>query len=429
MIKVEEHKLPQHNLKVEKFLHPKRLYLPLSQHIGAPSIPVVKVKEKVEEGQIIAKPGGKVSAYLHSPCQGCVVDIDNFNHPVLKRTKTIILECNEGEKKYTLNKKIKIDELNKEKLIEIIKEKGILGMGGAGFPTYIKLSPPRPIESLIVNGCECEPYLSCDYRLMVENIEGIFRGVEIIAKILQPKEVFFCVEDNKLEAIKKINLFLSLKKVNLPQPQIVVLKSYYPQGGEKQLIYRIKGKKVGPGKLPYDVGCIVHNVATCFAIYEAVYLDKPLIERIVTFAGDSLRHPKNVLVKIGTTVRQLIESKFLEFEKEPVRIVMGGPMMGIAVDSLDYPILKVTSGVLFLSKDKIDLHREETCIRCGRCVDACPLNLLPLEFVKKVKKGEPDKLNQLYIKDCIECGCCSFVCPAKIPIVHYIKVGKLYVNS
>jgi len=424
MIKVEENKLPQHNLRTEKFLQPKRLHLPLSQHIGKPSSPKVKIGEKVEEAQVLAEPEGKVSSYLHSPARARVLSIDNFNHPLLKRAEAVILECEEGKREYSLRKNV--DNLSKEELVEIVKKKGIVGMGGAAFPTYIKLSPPRTIETLIINGCECEPYLSSDYRLMVENTEEIFRGVEIIFKILQPKEVFFCVEENKPEAIKKINLFLSLKKFRIGNSKLVVLKSQYPQGGEKQLIYRLKNKKVGWGKLPYDFGCVVHNVATCFAIYEGVYLDKPLIERVVTFAGRSLAQPKNIWVKIGTRLRELFERKILEFKEEPQKIILGGPMMGIAVDSLDYPILKGTSGVLFLSKEEVDVEDEKNCIRCARCVDACPVNLLPLEFVKRVKKQEFNRLKEIYIQDCIECGNCAFSCPAKIPIVHYIKVGKSY---
>ena len=423
MIKVEEKKIPQHDLKTEKFLSPKKLYLPLRQHIGAASKEIVKEKEEVEEAQVLADLGGKVSSYLHSPKKGKVISIDYFNHPSLGRERAIIIECQDEEKKYFERKNVA--QLSKKDLLNIIKEAGIVGMGGAGFPTYVKLNPPKKIDTLIINGCECEPYLAADYRLMVENMEGIFKGIEIIAKIIEPKRVFFCVENNKPEAIKKINSILALKKYHLPLTQLIVLKSAYPQGGEKQLIYKVTKRKVPPQSLPFDVGCLVHNVATCFSIYEAVYFSKPLIEKIVTFAGDALESSKNLWVKIGTLVSELFERGILKFKKDPKKVIFGGPMMGIALKNLDYPILKTTGGVLFLS-DEVDFEEERRCLHCARCVDVCPMGLVPLEFVKYVKNKEYARLNDIFIKDCIECGMCSFVCPAKIPIVHYIKIGKLY---
>ena len=426
MIKVEEKKIPQHNLKTEKFLSPKKLYLPLKQHIGAVSKEIVKVGEEIEEGQVLAEAGGKVSSCLHSPKKGKVVSIDYFNHPNLGREKAIVIECKEEEKKYF--ERENVNQLSCDDLLRIIKEAGIVGMGGAGFPTYVKLNSPKRIDTLIINGCECEPYLAGDYRLMVENIEGILKGIEIIAKIIKPERIFFCVEDNKPEAIKKINSILALKKYRLPSTQLIVLKSAYPQGGEKQLIYKVTRRKVPPQGLPFDVGCLVHNVATCFSIYEAVYFSKPLIERIVTFAGDALESPKNLWVKIGTLVSELFERGILKFKKEPKKVIFGGPMMGIALKNLDYPILKTTGGVLFLS-DEVDFEEEKNCLHCARCVDVCPMGLVPLEFVKYVKNKEYDRLNDIFIKDCIECGMCSFICPAKIPIVHYIKIGKFYATG
>jgi len=423
MIKVEERKNPQHNLKTEKFLSPKKLYLSLRQHIGAPSKEIVKIKEKVEEAQVLAEPQARVSSYLSSPKKGEVVNIDYFNHPILGRDKMIVIRCDSEEKKYSERKDIAM--IPKDELLRVIKEAGVVGMGGAGFPTYIKLQPPQKVDTLIINGCECEPYLAGDYRLMIENMEGIFKGIEIITKIIEPERIFFCVEDNKPEAIKKINSILALKKYNLASTQLVVLKSAYPQGGEKQLIYKVTKRKVPSGGLPLDVGCLVHNVATCFSIYEAVYFSKPLIERIVTFAGDALETPKNIWLKIGTLIPELFERGILKFKKEPKKVIFGGPMMGIALKNLDYPILKTTGGVLFLS-DEVDFEEESRCLHCARCVDVCPMGLVPLEFVKYVKNKEYARLNEIFIKDCIECGMCSFACPAKIPIVHYIKIGKLY---
>jgi electron transport complex protein RnfC len=426
MLKIREYKEPQHNLSTEKFFSPKKLYLPLSQHTGKPPSLCVKEREVVEEVQLIAKKDALISSNLHSPKKGIISKITNFNHPILKKARTVILECQEEEKK--AYKTRSVEDFSKEKLLNIIEEKGIVGMGGAAFPTYVKLNPPKKVDTLIINGCECEPYLACDYRLMVENIEEIFKGIEIICKIIEPKEVFFAVEDNKEEAIKKINLCLSLKKFNLPKAKLVILKTSYPQGGEKQLIYSITKRKVPPKGLPFDVGCLVQNVATCFAIYEAVYLDKPLIERVVSFCGDALKEPKNLWIKIGTTLSELFQQNILQFKKEPKKIICGGPMMGTALDGLDYPILKATGGFLFLSQD-VELEEETPCLRCARCVDACPMQLLPLEFVRRVKIEDFDSLEDFNIVDCIECGSCSYVCPAKIPLVHYIKVGKKYASS
>jgi len=298
-------------------------------------------------------------------------------------------------------------------------------MGGAAFPTQVKLSPPKEIDTLIINGCECEPYLATDYRLMVENLEEIFKGIEIICRLIKPKQVIIAIEDNKPLAIKKSNRFVSVRKFALPEAKVIVLKSSYPQGSEKQLIQSTTKRKVPPRGLPLDVGCLVHNVATCFAIYEAIYLGKPLIERLVSFCGDALVEPKNIWLKIGTTLKELFDQKILEFKTPPEKIISGGPMMGISLDSLDYPILKGTGGFLFL-KDLKNIGEESPCIRCARCIDVCPMNLMPLEYAKRVRIEEYNNLDQLNIVDCIECGNCAYTCPGKIPIVHYVKIGKKY---
>ena len=422
MIKVPEHKEPQHELASEKYLSPKKLYLHLSQHTGSPSAACVSPGDIAEEAGLIAKETGFISAQLHSPAKAKVVNIDTWPHPVTKKSLSIILQCEDEKKDYTLRKSV--EALSKEEILEIIKNSGIVGMGGAAFPTHVKLKPPKPIETLIINGCECEPYLATDNRLMVERLKELLKGVEIISKLIQPAEVIFAVEKNKPEAIKKITSAIATKKVNLPKARVVALNSTYPQGGEKQLILETKNRKVPPKKLPLDVGCLVHNVGTCFAVYEAVYFNKPLIERLVSFCGDALVQPKNIWVKIGTTLKELFDEKVLEFKSEPQAIISGGPMMGIALDSLDYPILKASGGFLFLMK-AADVP-EAPCIRCARCVDVCPMDLMPLEYAKKVKMEEYEPLNNFNIVDCNECGCCAYTCPAKIPLVHYIKIGKQY---
>jgi electron transport complex protein RnfC len=423
MLRIEEYKEPQHNLASEKFLSPQRLYLPLSQHTGKPSMPCVNPQDIVDEAKVIAVEDGHISARLHAPKKIKIIDITDWRHPILKKSKCIIAEPL-GEEEHSFSARTNTEGLDKEGLLKIIKDCGIVGMGGAAFPTHVKLSPPKKIETLIINGCECEPYLSADYRLMVENLDAIFKGIELICKVIEPKNVIFAVENNKPEAIKKLHLAISMKKYKLSNLSLAILKTAYPQGGEKQLIQVTMKRKVAGGKLPFDVGCLVQNVATCLAVYNAVHFNKPLTERLVTFAGDSLASPKNIWVKIGTTLKELFDKKILEFRREPEKIICGGPMMGVALDGLDYPILKATGGFLFLNK--IKPPEESTCIRCGRCVDSCPVNLLPLEYVKRVKKEEYAGLNDLNVKDCIECGCCSYICPARIPILHYIKVGKKY---
>jgi len=388
-------------------------------------VPCVKKGDEVSEGEVIATANGTISAQLHAPKKGKVIDIANWYHPTLKKAPAIILQCQDQEKKYPPNKDSNVELLSKEKILETIANYGLVGMGGAAFPTHLKLNFPGKINTLIINGCECEPYLACDYRLMIENMNEIFKGIELICKLINPKEVIFAIEENKPEAIKKANLLITTKKFNLPPMRSFILNTAYPQGGEKQLIQAIAKKKIPPKKLPLDIGCLVHNVATCFAIYEAVYLNKPLIERLVSFCGDALKAPKNIWVKIGTTLQELIDTKILEFKNEPKKIICGGPMMGIALDALDYPILKNAGGFLFLT-DHVDIAKEEPCLRCSRCVDTCPMGLLPLEYVKRVKKGDYASLSEFNIVDCIECGCCTYGCPAKIPIVHYVKTGKNY---
>lgn len=423
MIHVQEHKHPQHDRVSEKFLTPKKLYLPFSQHIGKPAENKVKPQDEVKAYDILADYSGLVSSRIHAPVKGKIIGIDMCPHPVLSRSAGIIMQCDHSE--IEVSPRQDAARLGAEPLRQIIKDAGIVGMGGACFPTYLKLMPPKPVDILLVNGCECEPYLACDYRLMEEETQSVLRGAEIVAKILGVKKVYFCIEANKPNAIKKFNLAISAKRYNFAAAQVKILKSMYPQGGERQLIHRVTGRKVPCGKLPFDVGCLVQNVATLFAIYEAVYLKKPLTERMVTFAGDALVAPKNVWVKIGTPIKELFDEKVLEFKREPEKVISGGPMMGIAIEHLEYPILKGTSGVLFFTHDEVPVY-ESTCIRCGRCVDACPMRLVPSEIAARVKHKQFDRLGEVFLNDCIECGCCTYVCPAQIPLVHYIKEGKRY---
>ena len=423
MIKLAEYKKPQHDLASERFLNPKKLFLALSQHTGKPALACVNRGDSVEEAAVIAKESGYISVPLHAPKKGTILSRDVFNHPNLQRAEGIALQCSDEEKEYTLRRGV--DSLGGEELLAIIKDSGIVGMGGAAFPTHVKLKPLKKIDALIINGCECEPYLAADNRLMIENLKEVFIGAEIICRLIAPQRVIFAVEDNKPEAIKKINLFINTKRFKFSRISSHVLNAAYPQGGEKQLIYAVTGRKVSGSMLPLDAGCLVHNVATCFAVYEAVYRGKPLIERMVSFCGDALAAPKNIWVKIGTTLSELFDAGVLELADKPRKIICGGPMMGISLDNLDYPILKGSGGFLFLGAAAEEFP-ENPCIRCARCVDACPMGLMPLEYAKRVKKEEYGLLEQFNISDCIECGCCNYSCPASIPLVHYIKIGKLY---
>jgi electron transport complex protein RnfC len=423
MLKVAEHKDPQDSLETEKFLSAQKLYLPVSQHTGRPSRICVEKNQIVEKNQLIARGDGLISASLHAPQKAKIVDIKNWYHPKLKKIQSLILKTQpETENREPLPTCLDLDKTSKENLLKTISENGIVGMGGAGFPSHVKLNPPKKIDTLIINGCECEPYLASDCRLMIENLEGILKGIEIISKLIAPEKIIFAVEENKKEAIKKINLFLHTKKNN-SKIELKVLKSRYPQGGEKQLIYSVTQRKLSGKMLPFDAGCMVHNVATCYAIYKAVYFNQPLTSRMVTFCGDALVKPKNLWVNIGTTLSELVEKEIIKFKKVPKKIIFGGPMMGNAVTNLANPILKTTSGVLFLNKLPKE-EEESACIRCGRCVNYCPMNLVPLEYAKMAKNKKYQELKSYYIKDCIECGSCSYICPANIPILDYIKLGK-----
>jgi electron transport complex protein RnfC len=424
MIHVDEHKNTQHHLPSEKYFHPKKLYLPLSQHIGKPAVPCVNVGDQVKEGDVIANEDGFISARVHAPISGKITAIDLCRHPVLKKTPCIIMECSNEPRGYKQHKDL--ESLSRKDLQTMVKDAGIVGMGGASFPSHVKLAPPKEIDTLIINGCECEPYLACDYRLMVENINEIFHGIELICQMINPKTIIFAVEDNKPEVVKKVHLIKSMRRFKLPKLEVSVLPTGYPQGGEKQLIESVTDRRVPGGKLPMDVGCLVHNVGTCFAIYEAVYFSKPLIERLVTFAGDALEGPKNLWVKIGTTIQELIDAEAIKLKRYPKKIICGGPMMGVSMNGYDYPITKASGGFLFLTSEAVTF-KEGACLRCARCVDACPMNLLPLEYAKRVKLERYDKLSELNIVDCIECGSCTYMCPAQIPIIHYIKLGKKYI--
>ena len=403
------------------------LVYPLSQHIGAMAKPLVKAGDRVLVGQKIAEKGGFISANIHSSVSGTVKAIEKRLVATGGMVDSIIVENDgmyeEAAPIFSGNP----DELSKDEIIKIIEEAGIVGMGGAGFPTNVKLSPKNAdiIDSIIVNGAECEPYLTSDYRRMVEQTDKLVKGLKIVLKIFPDAKGYFGIEDNKPEAIEAL-----LKATeNEDRIEVVPLKTKYPQGGERSMIYAVTGRKINSKMLPADVGCIVHNVDTIYAIYNAVYNGKPLIERIVTITGDAVRTPKNFQVRIGTSFRELIDAAG-GFTTEPEKIISGGPMMGFSFFNIDVPVVKGSSSLLAFIKDDVSHEEPSACIRCGRCAAACPEHLLPMKLAALAGQNEPEEFKKLGGMECVECGCCSYVCTAKRQVKKSVRsMKKLIIAS
>lgn len=403
------------------------LVYPLSQHIGAMAKPLVKAGDRVLVGQKIAEKGGFISANIHSSVSGTVKAIEKRLVATGGMVDSIIVENDgmyeEAAPIFSGNP----DELSKDEIIKIIEEAGIVGMGGAGFPTNVKLSPKNAdiIDSIIVNGAECEPYLTSDYRRMVEQTDKLVKGLKIVLKIFPDAKGYFGIEDNKPEAIEAL-----LKATeNEDRIEVVPLKTKYPQGGERSMIYAVTGRKINSKMLPADVGCIVHNVDTIYAIYNAVYNGKPLIERIVTITGDAVSTAKNFQVRIGTSFRELIDAAG-GFTTEPEKIISGGPMMGFSFFNIDVPVVKGSSSLLAFIKDDVSHEEPSACIRCGRCAAACPEHLLPMKLAALAGQNEPEEFKKLGGMECVECGCCSYVCPAKRQVTQSVRsMKKLIIAS
>lgn len=397
--------------------------IPLSQHIGAPCDPLVAAGDAVKMGQKIGDSKGFVSVPVHASVSGKVVKIGKCNSPLGGSVDAVFIENDFQDTWYESVKpnpdwrKISADELRK-----IIREAGIAGMGGAAFPTHVKLSPPpeKKIDYVLINGAECEPYLTADHRAMLERTEDLLRGVRLVMKILGAKKAVIGIEDNKPDAVEAV------KKAAGAESGIEVraLHTKYPQGAEKQLIKVITGREVPSGGLPADVGCVVQNVGTCIAIADAVQKGVPLLERIVTITGSAIKEPQNMLVRIGTPVADLIE-QCGGFTSNLRKLIIGGPMMGIAQPGADnLPVIKGTSGILCLADSEVAEDEIRPCIRCAQCVEVCPVSIMPLFISSAVEQGLYDKAEKFNAMDCIECGSCSYICPAKRPLVQWIKMAK-----
>jgi Na+-translocating ferredoxin:NAD+ oxidoreductase subunit C len=418
MVRLAENKHSTENKATQNLPLPVKVYLPLIQHLGKIFQPQAQIGNSVKLGQKIGGEGGGLCASVHASISGKVAAIQEWPHPVLGKAIAVVIEGDgkDDQGGFGLRSQEEIDKLTAQDLRNIVLEAGIVGMGGASFPTHIKLSPPKPLQVLIINGAECEPYLTADARLMVEKTSQIAIGAALIARCLEIKDVYIAIEKNKPEAIKAFSRIAGIK--------VKVLPAEYPQGGEKQLICNILGKEVPHGKLPFDVGALVQNVATVYAIYEAVYKNKPLIERVVTVSGSCLENPKNLLVRIGTPIRELIEFCG-PLKEQPVKIIIGGPMMGLAQDSLDVPVIKSSSGLLLMSKNEAKaLPEEDPCIRCGACIRGCPMRLLPCQLNLASERSLWSLTKEWGVSDCIECGICNYVCPANRQLLQTIKKAK-----
>lgn len=408
--------------EIESLPLPPNIFVPLQQHIGSPTAPLVEKGQDVQAGEKIAKENGFVSVPVHTSVSGKVKGVVDIYHPVSGHGQAIAIESDGNE---TWVDTIKYDDnymdLPVKEMIERIKEAGLAGMGGATFPTHVKLSPPpdKKIDVAILNGAECEPYLTADHRLMLEHSREIVNGFRIIMKILGVKRGIIGIESNKKDAAERM-----LKEIkNEDGLEIMVFPVKYPQGAEKQLIKAALRREVPSGGLPMDVGVVVQNVGTTKAIFEAVAYHKPLTHRVVTVTGPGVKTPKNLLVPIGTPFRDVVE--FCGgLNDYSAKIIMGGPMMGITQPSLDVPVVKGTSGILILDEQQSHLPVEEPCIGCGRCVEVCPSNLLPTTLQALVDHGKYMEAESLHIMDCIECGSCSFICPAHRYLLHSIRFGK-----
>ena len=405
---------------------PARIVVPVSQHIGAPAKPEVNIGDEVKRGQVIGSTTGFVSSPVHSSISGKVIAIADFPTSVGKMVQSIVIEGDGKDESVSFKETPDYENISADDIRNMIRDAGIVGMGGAAFPTNVKLSPPKEkkINTVIINGAECEPYLTADHRLMVERPKEVVEGLKIIMRSLGVNEGHIGIEENKPDAIEAMKSAVSGES-NI---KVWPLEIKYPQGAEKMLIKAVKDREVPSKGLPMDVGAVVQNVGTALAVYEAVRFGKPLIERVVTVTGAGIKEPANMMVRIGTLMSDVIE-QCGGLVEGAVKVISGGPMMGFAQWTLDVPVVKGTSGILVLREDEyVSSDEYSACIRCGSCIDVCPLGLNPSILSIYAENGffEDAKQNNLF--DCFECGSCAFVCPAKRPMVQFIRLAKSQVK-
>lgn len=418
-----ENKLSR-SCEVETLPVPERVVIPLSQHIGAPAVACVAKGDKVKTGQLIAKASGFVSANIHSSVSGTVASLEPVPDAGGVRRPAVTIDTDGDVWNETIDCSeavLKECRLSPIEIIAKISDAGIVGMGGATFPAHVKLSVPAgsKVECLIINGAECEPYLTSDHRVMVERGEELIVGVRILAKALGVERSYIGIENNKTDAIERLRHLT----ISYDQIEVVPLKTQYPQGGEKQLIDAVIKRRVPSGRLPVDVGAVVQNVGTALAVYEAVQKNKPLIERVVTVTGKSVKKPSNLKVRIGAPISSLIEYVG-GMPADTMKVIVGGPMMGRAASNIEAPVTKGTSGVVLMRGKESLRMPPQTCIKCAKCVNVCPMAIEPYLLYKLAQKGMYEELEENKVTDCVECGSCTYTCPASLPLVDYIRLGK-----
>lgn len=422
-----EHKEYTNRQTIEYMPLPDEVFVPVQQHIGAPDDPVVSPRDEVKTGQVIGRSEKYVSSPVHSPVTGTVKKIDSFLHPMGSRTTMIQIKRDGEDEWQLLDIPDDWQSESVENLRQLVWDAGIVGLGGAAFPTHVKLAPPeeKPVDSFILNGCECEPYLTSDHRVMVEKTDKILTGMSIIMKVLGVNNGYIGIEDNKPDAVEAMQERVNALDLDY---KVLSLETKYPQGAEKMLIQTVLNRQVPTGGLPMDVGTVVNNVGTALAVAEAVTEGKPLIQRVVTVTGDGIAQPRNVMTRIGTPFQSLID--FCGgLNEETVQVFMGGPMMGMAQYDLSIPVVKATSGIICSTEANVTRFESYPCIQCGACVDACPMNLVPTLLARNSQQKKVDALEELGVQNCIECGSCAFSCPSHIPLVQWIRVGKYRVNE
>ena len=403
---------------VRELLPGKELVYPLSQHIGAPAKPIVAKGDHVLAGQKIAEMGGFVSANIHASVSGTVKEIKKVRNNVGSMVDAIVVENDEKYETVEFQKADSLENLSKEEILDRIKEGGVVGMGGAGFPTHVKLAPKEPekIEYVLVNGAECEPYLTSDYRRMLEQPEWIIGGLKCILKLFDNAKGYICIEDNKPDCIAKMTEMVKGEQ----KIEVRTLKTKYPQGAERCLIYAVSGREINSSMLPADAGCVVDNIDTVCAVYRAVMAGEPVMDRIVTVTGEAVADPCNFKAKMGMSFAELLEAA--GGLKQPAKkIVSGGPMMGFAMFDYHVPVVKTSSAMLCMTEDDISEKEPTACINCGRCVNACPARLVPSRLATYSEHGQAELFEKHHGMECVECGCCSFVCPAKRPLTQSMR--------